>query len=234
MSRMPGVSHRGRVIGRSALSPRVTELTLRIEGDEPFRWLAGQHVTLRPELAPGEPSFYSIAVAPTQAGLRELTLAVANDSDTHAHAELGSVVLIDGPFGRLTWQDAPGALLVGTGTAVAPLRAITHDALSLRQATPLVLVAGHRTEGELLWHRELFALAGEHATFRYEPVVSQPEADWAGRRGRVQDHVRDIAASLPSGFRAYLCGSKRMVEDCRGAVGELGLSPERILSEAYG
>jgi CDP-4-dehydro-6-deoxyglucose reductase len=231
---MAGVTRRGRVIGRSPLSPRVTELTFRIEGDEPFRWLAGQHVTLRPELPLGDPSYYSIAVAPTQAGLRELTLAVANDSDTAAHAAVGSIVLVEGPFGRLTWQEAPGALLVGTGTAVAPLRAIAHDALSSRPETRLVLVAGNRTEEDLLWHRELLALAGEHSSFRYEPVVSRPNADWAGRRGRVQDHLRDVAAGLPDGFRVYLCGSERMVKDSQSVLGEHGVTPEQILSEAYG
>ena len=53
---MTGPTHRGRVIGRSPLSPRVTELLLEIEGDEPFRWLAGQHVVLRPDLPDGEAS----------------------------------------------------------------------------------------------------------------------------------------------------------------------------------
>lgn len=229
---MVDAARRGRVIVRSLLSPRVTELTIRIEGDEPFRWLAGQHVTLRPELPDGEASAFSIAAAPNQAGLRELTLAVANGSTLLAHASLGSLVAIEGPFGELTWHDAPGALLVGAGTGVAPLRALAHGALAEGPPSPIVLLAGNRAEGDLLWHRELEALASEHGRFVYEPVLSQPDPGWTRRRGHVQDHLAVEAARLPSGFRAYLCGGTRMVEDCRRLLGELGVGPERILSEA--
>ncbi|HEX6765693.1 MAG TPA: hypothetical protein VF103_09455 [Polyangiaceae bacterium] len=220
------------MIGRSVLSPRVTELTIRIEGDEPFRWLAGQHVTLRPDLPDGEASAFSIAAAPNQAGLRELTLAVANTSETLAHMPLDAELAIEGPFGALVWHDAPGALLVGAGTGVAPLRALAHEALARGGPTAIVLVAGNRTAGDLLWHLELVTLAGEHHEFSYEPVVSQPDAGWTGRRGHVQDHMGDAAARLPNGFRVYLCGSTRMVEGCRGRLEELAVPAERILSEA--
>lgn len=232
MQAMAGATQRGRVIGRSALSPRVTELTLKLEGDAPFHWLAGQHVTLRAELGMGEASAFSLAAAPNQAGLGVLTLALANGAELLAHAPLGAVVAIEGPFGALTWHDAPGALLVGAGTGVAPLRAIVHGALADRRPEPLVLVAGNRTEGDLLWQAELIALASEHPTFRYEPVVSQPAPSFQGRRGYVQDHLAAIAETLPVGYRVYLCGRTSMVEECRSLFGKLGVGPERILSEA--
>jgi NAD(P)H-flavin reductase len=231
MTSMAGATHRGRVIGRSALSARVTQLTLKLEGDEPFRWLAGQHVTLRPELD-GDASAFSLAAAPTQSGLDVLTLALANSAELLAKAPLGALVLIDGPFGSLTWRDAPGALLVGAGTGIAPLRAIVHGALADGVSVPLVLIAGNRTEGDLLWHDELVALASEHANFRYEPVVSQRGPSWGGRAGYVQDHLAALAATLPAGHRAYLCGRTRMVEECRSLLGGLGVEGARILSEA--
>ena len=229
---MVGVTRYARVVGRSALSSRVTELTLAVEGDEPFRWLAGQHVTLRPNLPSGEASAYSIAAAPSQTGLRRLSLALSDGATLLAHSELGSLVSLEGPFGALTWHPAPGALLVGAGTGLAPLRAIAHDALGSDEATPVVLVAGNRSELDLLWHTELVTLASEHSRFRYEPVVSQPDATWSGRRGYVQEHLEEIAGGLPPGFRVYLCGSRRMVDECRELLGKLDVSPERILYEA--
>jgi NAD(P)H-flavin reductase len=244
MVAMADTIRRGRVVGLAALSERVTELTVRID-DEPFHWLAGQHVALRPDHSepsspsrkrrPGvEASAFSIAASPTRSGPGLLTLAVQNGAEFLSHARLGSLLAIDGPFGVLTWHDAPGALLIGAGTGVAPLRAIAQDALLSGQTTPLVLVAGNRTSGDLLWHTELVALAVEHSRFRYEPVLSQPDALWTGRRGYVQDHFGDIVTDLPRGLRVYLCGSVRMVEDCRRLLRELGVPPERILSEADG
>lgn len=229
---MAGPIRRGRVIGRSPLSPRVTELLLEVEGDEPFRWLAGQHVVLRPDVPGGDASYFSIAAAPNQAGLRELTLASRNDSELLARAPLGAFVTIEGPFGKFTLQPASGALLVGAGTGVAPLRAIAHAALASDGDTPLVLLTGNRTSADLLWHRELSALTREYPRFVYEPVLSQPDSSFSGRRGYVQDHLPEMVRALPPGFRAYCCGSTRMVEACRAALGELGVPPERILSEA--
>jgi len=210
----------------------VTELTLAIEGDEPFRWLAGQHVTLRPDLPNGEAAFFSIAAAPSQTGLRRFSLALSNGAGVLAHMDVGSLIALDGPFGALTWHPAPAALLVGAGTGLAPLRAIVHDALGSDEATPVVLVAGNRSELDLLWHGELGTLASEHPRFRYEPVVSQPDATWRGRSGHVQQHLEEIAGGLPAGFRAYLCGSRSMVDACRELLGKLDVTPERILYEA--
>ena len=229
---MAGPIRRARVIGRSPLSPRVTELLLELEGDEPFRFIAGQHVVLRPDLPGGEASYFSIAAAPNQAGMRELTLASRNESELLACAPLGATVTIEGPFGEFTLRKAPGSLLVGAGTGVAPLRAIAHAALASDDDTPLVLLAGNRTSGDLLWHRELLVLASEHPRFLYAPVVSQPEPSFSGRQGYVQDHLPEMSNGLPAGFRAYCCGSTRMVSACRDVFGKLGVPPERILSEA--
>jgi NAD(P)H-flavin reductase len=232
MGAMPEGTRRGRVIGRTALTPRVTELLVRVEGDEPFRWLAGQHVRLRLDVPDADESFFSIAASPTQAGLGKLVLAVANGSELLGRTTVGSVLLVDGPFGSLVWHPAPGALFVGAGTGVAPLRAIVHDALAAGEAGPLVLVSGNRVSADLMWHSELRALENEHQRFRYEPVLSLPDLEWSGRRGHVQEHVPDVAASLPAGFRAYLCGSTRMVADCRAVLDTLGVPAERVLSEA--
>ncbi len=235
---MEDASRRARVIDRKALSPRVTGLTLHVEGPIPFRWLPGQHVTLRPDRAAAERSFFSIAAPPDERRANELTLAVTNASELLVDAPLGALLVLEGPFGAMTWRDAPAALLVGAGTGVAPLRAIVRGVLEGAPSdpgarkTPLVLVAGNRTLGELLWHDELVALAAEHARFGYEPVVSQPDVAYAGRRGYVQDHLGEVLARLPSGATAYVCGSTLMVGACRDLLGKLGVPFDRILSEA--
>ena len=235
MQWMAGASRRGRVIAKKALTPRVTELTLLVEGSEPFRWLAGQHVTLRPDPPRVEASSFSIATAPDERGPNELVLAVSNASELLGEASLGEGFAIEGPFGALTWHDAPGALFVGAGTGVTPLRAIVHRVLtkSGREATaPLVLFAGQRTVQDLLFQDELAALGRAHERFAYEPVVSQPDASYTGRSGYVQDHLAEAFGRLPAGSRAYICGGVRMVAACQDLLGKLGVPPKRILSEA--
>jgi CDP-4-dehydro-6-deoxyglucose reductase len=238
---MAGATRRGRVTSRRPLTPRVTELRLLVEGDEPFRWLAGQHVTVRPDLPDAEVSWFSIASAPDEARPNELTMAARNASELLGEVSLGDPVVIEGPFGKLTWRDAPGALLVGAGTGVAPMRAIAQGVLAgdraatgdgRHEVVPIVLVAGNRTPSDLLWHDELVALAHDHERFTYEPVVSQPDASYAGRRGYVQEHLGEALGRLPAGARAYICGSTPMVNACLDVLGKLGMPLEVILSEA--
>jgi ferredoxin-NADP reductase len=133
-----------------------------------------------------------------------------------ARAPIGFEVELDDPAGELVWQDAPAALLVGAGTGVTPLRALVEEAVLRDQRNvPVMLLAGARSEQEMLWAEELTALAA------------------TGRRGWVQAHLADAVLALPPGFAAYLCGSRAMVEQCREALERLGVTGSRLRHESF-
>jgi NAD(P)H-flavin reductase len=96
-----------------------------------------------------------------------------------------------------------------------------------------VLLAGARTRADLLWHAEHLQRAERDPAFRYEPVLSQPDAAWGGRRGYVQEHLPDLLAALPRGFLVRVCGGKATVESVLSALTALGVSPERRKFESY-
>jgi NAD(P)H-flavin reductase len=227
-----------RIVVRRALSARVSELVLEIEGPRPFRWSAGQYVTLHPEGGAGVhegPLAYSIASAWDGAEPVRLALAVGPGSGADALARfgVGATLVVDGPFGAFTLPPAPGALLVGAGTGVAPLRAHTGEWLARPDAGPVTLLAGARTRSDLLWHEEFTDLARREARFTYVPVLSQPSAEWAGRAGYVQAELPSVVARLPSGFLARVCGSKHMVGECLAALRALGVADDRLEAESY-
>ena len=235
------MSHRlrpARVLSRRPLSARVSELVLEVPGEPPFRWHAGQHLAIHPQggvPTHDGPLWYSIASAwdGREPAVLSLAIGPGTGADVLANVGPGAELSVAGPFGTFALSAAPGALLVGAGTGIAPLHAFVEESLGRGDTFPLVLVVGARTEDDLLWHAALTALTARHSRLSYEPVLSQPSATWNGRRGYVQDHLREFAPQLPAGFIVRACGSVTMVESSLRALAELGVGTDRVVAESY-
>ena len=207
---------------------------LELGGTPPFRFRAGQYLTLH-LASESEPLPYSIASADIGGEPVTFTLAIGpgTGAELLAGTGPGAELAVGGPFGSFTLESAPAALLVGAGTGLAPLRAHSLEWLARPGSAPIVLLAGARTQSDLLWHDELLALARRHAGFRYEPVLSQPGPSWTGRRGRVQEHLRAFTSTLPASFEARVCGAVDMVASTVSRLEELGVARARIAAESY-
>jgi NAD(P)H-flavin reductase len=227
---------RAEIAARTSLSPRVRRLALVPRGPEGLDWLPGQYVEVGP-VGADKRQPYSVASAPDSSRPGYFELAVLRGSGNGALDDLavGDLLEVFGPKGRFVWNaegDVP-SVFIGTGTGVAPLRAMLQVALAGPGSAPLVLLFGVRSEGEILWHEELRALSERHPRFQFEPTLSQPTNGWAGRRGRVQEHLQELVAPLP-GARFYLCGLGEMVQDCVARLtGDLGVARELVITEEH-
>ncbi|HEX9297089.1 MAG TPA: FAD-dependent oxidoreductase, partial [Polyangiaceae bacterium] len=142
-----------------------------------------------------------------------------------------------GFFTRIPLDPSP-TLFVGTGTGVAPLRAMMRAALAAGTPAPLWLLLGVRHTNDLLYRAEFEALARAHADARVFFTLSQGEAEWSGRRGYVQEHIRELWGQLIDLNRGephlYVCGLERMITAVRQLVRkEMGVPRERVHSERY-
>jgi ferredoxin-NADP reductase len=229
------------VLRHKLLSPSVIGLRLACIDGEPIAFVPGQWVTLH--VAAGgevEKRPYSIASAPDSAAPDTFELAVtlveAGRVSTALHAmQPGDVLLMDGPYGFFTREDhaAEDALMVGTGTGVAPLRSMVHAALAAPAGPRLTLLFGCRTQADLLYQVELEALTRQHERFRFEPTLSRADADWSGRRGYVQTHLQELIPGLGRPH-VYVCGLSNMVNAVRGVLKEtLGYDRKHIHTERY-
>lgn len=226
---------RAEVMEVVVLSPRVHGLTLRSVAPEPFVWLPGQYLELS---WPGneQRTPYSIASAPDARRPGQLELAVARGSSGGVFDEVavGSVLDIRGPKGRFVRQpeDTGVEVYIGTGTGLAPLRAMLEGSIASGCGAERLVLFGARTEPEILWRAELEALARD-GQLRFEPTLSQAGSGWKGRRGRVQDHLNELVAPL-SGARIYVCGVPEMVVECVSElVGPLAFPRERVMTEPH-
>ncbi len=231
---MPSDRASCRVTHVEALSARVRRLEFRREAPLAFR--AGQHVALGRVGDAEQVSYYSFASAfdPERPGHFEL--AVARGPSSIGEIELGDELLAQGPLGQVMLDvfpvDAP-LVLVAMGTGVAPLRAVAQEVWRGRnEATPprsLWLVHGAREEEDCLFRGE-FEAAARRGLLDYRPVLSRPTVDYAGRRGRVQDHLVELCS--PS-HRFLVCGSLGMVESTLELLHAHGVPAEHVFAEGY-
>jgi ferredoxin-NADP reductase len=235
--RIPALRRTLVVESAAMLSETVRHLVLRTADGAPYDFLAGQWVKL---YLPGDLARdYSLAAPPSPARPDRLEVIVTRveggpgSGALHALAP-GAQVDSLGPSGlfvREAHHVPVPALYVGTGTGLAPLRAMLLEELARPSDVPQTLLFGVRTETDVLFDAEMRALAARHPRFRFEPTLSRGGASWTGRRGWVQTHLRELATP---GAHVYVCGLGKMIDDVRRVVRqELGFDRRLVHSERY-
>jgi ferredoxin-NADP reductase len=217
-------------------------VTLRLDVPDWPTHRAGQHVDVRLTAEDGYSTqrSYSIASPPGSERL-ELTVERIDDGEVSPYlttvADPGDQFEVRGPIGGwFVWDgtDTAPVLLVGGGSGVVPLRAILrHHAVSGSTAA-MHLVYSARTLADVIYRRELEALAGPRRSVSLT-LTRESAPDWAGRRGRVDAALLDEVGWPPSVQpHCYVCGPTSFVEVVADALVGLGHDPGRIRTERFG
>jgi ferredoxin-NADP reductase len=232
-----------RVIALKSETPRVTTLTLELP-----RWTAhraGQHYDVRLVAPDGYEAqrSYSIASAPEQTGVIELTVERLEDGEVSAYLSdelvVGDAVEVRGPIGGyFVWDVTMGGplLLVAGGSGVVPLMAMLRHRAATHAKTPARLLYSTQSPASAIYRDELDALqfARDGLEVAYTFTRIQPPA-WRGYARRIDGRMlAEVSAPLGPAFLAYLCGPTLMVEGSANALVELGVAPERIRTERFG
>ncbi len=239
MRRIPAQRRALRVHDASLVAPGIRSITLETSDGAPYDHLAGQWIKLY--LPGGIDRDYSIASAPgTRAGGARIellvTLVEGGPGSRWLHeVAVGTEIPSLGPSGLFVREDAEleaPALFVGTGSGVAPLRAMLE---AIPAAHPSTLLFGVRTPADLMfaeqWRERARASGG---AFQFEPTLSRATDEWAGRRGYVQTHLRELLGAMPITTHVYVCGLTKMITEVRRTLKEdLGVDRRRVHSERY-
>lgn len=194
-------------------------------------FVPGQVAILGMEGARG--SYFAIASPPSQRETIEFLIKKAGGiSAALFSAPAGTQIWGNGPIGKgFPIEDYRGRdlLLVGVGTAIAPLRSIIKS-LPLRRHdfAEVVVVYGVRAPEDFCFVSEMEAW--RQANVEVIQVVSRPEGtNWQGHAGYVQSH---LAAALKELTRpvALVCGMKEMIEQTRDKLTDLGVASQEVLT----
>ncbi len=183
---------------------------------------------------------YSIASAPETQGVIDLTIEIMPEGEVspyfHEVVELGDTIELRGPIGGpFTWTPAAGGplLLVGGGSGIVPLMSMLRHRGAAAPQVPAVLLYSSRAFEEIIYRNEL-ELGGANLTVLHTLTRSQP-TDWAGY-GRRIDRLMLVEAieRLGGAGRVFICGSEGFTEGVANTLVDIGVEPERILTERFG
>lgn len=233
-----------RLVDTRQLTPAVRELTFERTDGATFAFEAGQWVSLILPHPDGElRRAYSVASPPFGTPRFEvaITQVEGGPGSTFLHdLPLGATLTAIGPQGFFTrpFHKSGPSLFVATGTGITPLRSMIRNAVSAGSVMPLWLVAGVRTEGDIIYRDELESLAQANPHVRVVFTLSRPGVEWVGRRGYVQTHVKELWDELGGlGLgpqHAYICGLQKMVGAVRELLRkEMGVPREQVHAERY-
>lgn len=239
---------------RRELAPDYFELTFAVDGASRFVFTPGQFVTLRAPASgalPPTARAYSIASAPRPDNTFDLCIKLVHGTgvDGVHYVGRGSGLLYSlqqgmqaqfiGPSGVMPFDATAqhDVLLLGTGTGIAPVKAIAEHLTNLGAPQRIHFYFGVRYVTDVFYEAELRELAARNPRFTFSIGVSRPLAPDAApyRVGRLPELVAaDIEQGLASSMVAYVCGGTVASQGIKAKLLELGLPVENIHVEGYG
>lgn len=214
----------------------------RVDG-QPFDFTAGQFINLFCPCGTEEiQRSYSLANSPTSSSTLELAVSYVSQgkaSDFLFNMPIGSEILCNGPFGRLTLREENPKryVLIATGTGVTPYRSMLPE-LAQRIKThglKVVLMLGARTPQDLLYREEFLHYAQAHPEFTFlgccSRALSEPAASHE-HRGYVQEQLNTLGLD-PAHDVVFLCGNPNMIDAVYQQLLGLGFDAKTVRREKY-
>lgn len=227
---------KARLLESHEIAPEIRHFVFDVPDTTDFKFIPGQWVSFQ-ETVNGEKITRAYSIASPAGGSRfELCL----NRVEHGHLspylfgmQPGESLEMKGPFGTFMFRDPPkDAVLVATGTGIAPFRAMLPARLAKDATHQITLLFGVRHGHSLLYRDEFQALERAHANFRFWPTLTRPDAAWHGRTGRVQQHLAE-ALGTNREIEVYICGLREMVDEIRAMLRDLGFERKQIIYEKY-
>jgi len=217
-------------------------LKLQVDGVEEFIFTPGQYIILKvPKVDIStfdQVRDYSLASLPYENTFELIIdLKPGHEGSYYIHGlREGDQVQFLGPMGnfQLNLDDGSEELLfLGTGSGVAPLKAMIEQLLFREKETrPIRLYFGLRYCSDIFMHEYFGELDNKYPNFIFIPCLSQPDENWRGDCGHITSLVkRDYQDGTP--LSAYLCGNQAMIDEASEVLKSIHTPESRIYCEAF-
>ena len=230
------------------LTPDAVRVILEVPEElaEAYRYIAGQHVTVRFEVLDADGEIrelrrsYSLCAPPAERAPRTLQIAVKRSAPggfgDYAVRKLAVGDLLDTltPTGRFHAYPEPGThhVAIVAGSGITPVYAILADRLAHDPASRVSIVFGNRTTADVMFLEDLADLKDRYgARLNLLHVLSREERGIPLLSGRIDTErlpllLAAVDASADDAY--YICGPTAMVEGAREVLDGLGASRVRF------
>lgn len=212
-----------------------------------FTFSAGQHVTLRAEIA-GEDvrRNYSLCVAPHEDELRVAVKTIAGgvfSGWANSHLQPGQIIEVMPPHGSFTWTFDPAQtreyLGVAGGSGITPILALLKTALVEEPRSRFTLLYGNRHSQSVMFLEQLADLKDRFLSRLALHHFLEDEFDddldlFNGRLDRAKaDQVFDALVDPATLDAAFICGPGPMMDAVEASLLAHGLPQAAILTERF-
>jgi ferredoxin-NADP reductase len=202
-------------------SPTTRLFTIKVLGDEPITFKAGQFVTM------------------------DLPISEKRLKRWRSYS-IGTPIRFKGPDGTFTLRppiDEKDVVFICTGTGIAPFRSMIWDIYN--QQIPhrnIHLIFGARYEQDILFREEFAFLEKNLSGFKFDVALSR-EPNWAGHKGYLHDIYtvgtsrdnREGYKNIRPDVAFYICGWANMIDDAVAKlIVDLGYDKSQVHYELYG
>ena len=224
-----------KIVDIKDLAKDIKEYTFSFTKPALVDYKAGQFILLKIQ---DEPSAYrAYSISSYNEDSKQLSVIIKKVSKGYGteiifnNFKIGDTIELEGPMGDelLLNRKADKVLFIANGIGITPFIALSKDVLLNNPSIKEVkLLDGQRFENEFLYSDYFKSLDEEYEAFDYLPVASRDDSDFIAK-GYVTDLLKNIDVS---GYKVYMCGSNKMIQDSYDMLLEKGLKEEDIFYES--
>ena len=202
----------------------------------PFK--AGQFVSFQIGNDPRTLRSYSISSSPEsprslQVSVKALPGGIG--SNWMHSLKPGDKVRAFSPSGLFVDEEHPNSpkVYVAGGIGITPFVSMLLGRATGRDMADVALFYGMRTSKDMAFHDLLVFLSKRMPNFKYFPILSDPDSEWAGDRGFVTlPYINSKISFLPD-HRFFFCGPPIMTDTIIASLNTLGIREDRIHTEKF-
>lgn len=207
-----------------------------------FQHEPGQFVTLQVQVDGRFVSrCYTISSPPTRPHLLGITVKRQPGGlvSNWLHDEMvpGKRISAEGPFGvfSIARRPAPKYLFLSGGSGITPLMSMTRTLYDLGSDADVVFVHSARTPSDIIFRRELDAIAGAVPTTRVFHICERdaPREPWGGLRGFLGVEMLQLLAPDLAERVVFCCGPAPYMAAVRRILGEAGFDMQNYHEESF-
>jgi ferredoxin-NADP reductase len=237
--------------GSEPLNLTLVRIELQTHDAKTLRFLLPSHQAITPRpgqfltfdwMIDGKPvkRSYTICSSPTQRNFVEITPKRMETGYVskflNDHAAVGLTVKARGPYGRFHFDENKHKriVLIAGGSGITPMVAMLRFIDDLCLNIKVTLIYCVRTERDVIFENEITAIQRRVGGFRHVIVLSQPDSEWQGWKGRLRLEILERDVEKPHESTFFLCGPPAVMELGRSLLKEMGVEPSRVLQESFG
>lgn len=218
----------------------IRELYLDLTNQPEFKFKAGQFVMLHVPTETGKPALRAYSIATTEHDTQKFRLIFKFVENGVASKyvwglKAGDTVQFTGPFGKVFFQEPPTEQIVflNTGSGLSQHFCFLESKMKQYPNLKYRLLFGVRYESDRYYMKELDELKKHLPHFTYEFVISRPSEQWTGKKGYVQNFIKEFDyLNIPTTF--YLCGNGAMIKDVKHQLFEVDqFDKTKVWAEAF-